>query len=119
MTHDKLQYLSHSWLWNEHPELRYLAHANFNNLTSQNKDAIKIMARMKSIGLVRGVLDYEFYYRGVLHAFDFKIGSDKLSKHQKEYINAIESQGGKGHEIRSLEQFQEVIKDILKGRYND
>ena len=71
------------------------------------------MARLKSMGHVKGVLDYEVYYKGCLHVFDFKVGKDKLSPEQKAHISAIESQGGKGYEIRSLEQFQKIIENIL------
>jgi hypothetical protein len=44
---------------------------------------------------------------------DFKVGPDKLSPEQKTFIKQIESQGGKGYEIRSLEQFKEIIICIV------
>lgn len=68
---------------------------------------------MKSLGLVKGVLDFEFYYAGTLYVFDFKVGKDKLSKEQKEYIKAIEKQEGQGFEIRSLEEFKARIMWII------
>lgn len=147
MKHDQLQYQCHTWLWNEHPELRYLFHANFNNLSTEDLgdtdkvkkikdlfdsgkpslDKIKAiinfdfgttkatmkMARLKSIGLVRGVLDYEFFYNGQLYFFDFKVGNDKLSKSQLEFIRFTERQGAKCYEIRSLDQFQQIINAII------
>ena len=113
LKHNQLQYLCHQYLWNEHPKLRYLSHANFNTLSTQGKNPIMTMAKLKSIGLVKGTFDYQFYYKGVLHVFDFKVGKDKLSNHQKNFQMAIELQGGKGYEVRSLKEFQEIIKNII------
>ena len=111
MTHDRLQYECFFWMWNEYPDLRYLCHANIN---SHPKWKVQDMSKLKSLGLVKGVLDLEFYYKGCLHVFDIKIGADKLSKQQKEYIKAIEGEGGQGYEIRSLEGFQNIINGLLR-----
>ncbi len=113
MTHNQLQAACHLWMWNTYPALRYLFHANFNNLTTETLDARIQMAKMKHLGLVAGVLDYEFYYRGVFYAFDFKIGADKLSDQQRAYIRAVEEHGGKCYEVRSLEEFQSLIRIII------
>ena len=71
------------------------------------------MVTLKSIGLVKGVMDLEFYYKSVLHVFDIKIGNDSFTKEQKMYMSQIESQGGKGYIIKSFEKFQDIIKSIL------
>lgn len=113
MKHNSLQSACHTWFWNTYPELRGLSHANFNNLTTETPDARRQMAKLKSLGLVKGVLDYEFYYRGVLHVFDFKIGADHLSPEQLDHIQKVEANGGRGYEIRSLEKFIEIILDII------
>lgn len=113
MKHNALQSACHVWFWNTFPELRGLFHANFNNLSTETGDAARQMARLKSLGLVAGVLDYEFYYRGVLHVFDFKVGADSLKPAQLDYIHKIEEQGGRGYEIRSIEKFMAIILDIL------
>ena len=124
-THDKLLSDMHLWLWNEHPETRYLYHANFNNLQLILEKMlpvqlkIKLMSAMKSIGSVKGVLDAEFYWNGRLYGFDAKVGSDKLKKEQKEYIEALRAQGGDGCEIRSLEEFKGHIESIIaNGKLN-
>ncbi len=111
--HNRLQGQCHLWLWNTYPQLRYLFHANFNNLTTELPDARIQMAKLKHLGLVAGVLDYEFYYRGCLYAFDFKVGADKLSDQQKAYWKIVEENGGKCYEVRSLEEFQHLIRMIL------
>jgi len=114
--HDRLQFECHAWLWNTYPETRYLAHANFNTLSSQDKNAIGTMARLKSIGLVAGVLDYEFYWKGKLYVFDMKVGRDKLSQKQKNFIAKIQEHGGEGFEIRSLEEFQAIIDRVINSK---
>ena len=48
----------------------------------------------------------------VSYVFDFKVGKDRLSKEQIEYIAAIEKQGGKGYVIRELDEFKEIINKI-------
>lgn len=120
MSHDKLQYMCFTWLWNEHPELRQLFFGTFNDIkqvekiTGNLKEKRKIiLSHMKSLGMVKGVLDFMFYFCGVLHVIDFKVGSDKLSKEQKTFIAQIESQGGKGYEVRSLDEFKKIIYDII------
>lgn len=114
--HDRLQSQCFSWFWNNYPKYRYLLHGNLNNLTTQHRGsegAIR-MAQLKTLGLVKGRTDLEFYYRGVLYMFDVKIGSDRLKTEQKEYIKKNEEQGGKFFEIRSFDQFQEIILNIIK-----
>lgn len=116
MSHDQLQSECHLWLWNEHPELRFLAHANINNLTkeeSTKSESARRIAQLKSIGLVKGVLDYEFLYAGRMYYFDFKVDHDKLKKEQLAFISAVQKQGGTCYEIRSLEQFKQIINGII------
>jgi hypothetical protein len=121
MTHDRLQFECHTWLWNRFPELRYLSHANFNDIKLvlnfvkiPQKTQQIIGSRMKSLGMVKGVLDYQFLYQNKLYAFDFKVGDDKLSKEQKEFIKQLKNHGGEAYEVRSLEQFKLIILGILK-----
>lgn len=113
--HDKLQSDCFLWLWNEKPELRYLCFTTRNNLTAQEGDLqskIK-MNQMKAMGTVKGTTDLVFYFSGRLYGFDIKIGKDKLSKEQLEFIAQLRRNGGGGCEIRSLEQFQSEIDCIL------
>lgn len=114
MTHNQLQSACHLWLWNSFPDLRYLSHANINNLTTETPDARIQMAKLKAIGLVGGVFDYEFYYHEVLYTFDFKVGVDKLRPDQLAYKAQIERHGGKCYEIRTVEEFQKIIGGIVR-----
>lgn len=114
--HDRLQSLCFMWIWNEKPDLRYLCFTTRNNLTMQEGDLqskIK-MGQMKAMGMVKGTTDLIFYWAGRMYGFDMKIGRDKLSKEQNDFIAALRLQGGNGMEIRSLEEFQLEIENILK-----
>lgn len=111
--HSSLQSRCFLWIWNEHPELRYLCFSVNNNLTTETPDARRQMAILKSLGVVKGVLDLIFYYKGRMYAFDIKVGKDKLKPEQIEFITAITAQGGYGCEIRSFEEFKEKINAII------
>lgn len=122
LSHDGLQFLCFRWLWNNYPELRYLFWGTFNDVKQVEKiigpmsprQRMVILSKMKSLGLVKGVLDFMFYYDKKLYVMDFKIGSDKLSKEQLEFIDKIKKQGGEGYEVRSLEQFKNLLQNILE-----
>jgi hypothetical protein len=124
--HDQLQSQAHQWLWNEKPNLRYLFHSNFNDikiiekmlrtLTGRNIDnrqRMIILSQLKSVGLVKGVLDQELLYKGQMYFFDAKVGSDSLSKEQLEFKAINESNGAKCFEYYSLEEFKTIINNIL------
>lgn len=122
MTHDQLQHKCFDWLWNAHPELRRLFWGTFNDIKTVeaiignigNKRRSIILSKMKSLGMVKGIVDFMFYYNNTLHVMDFKVEGDRLSEEQKDHIAQVEKQGGKGYEIRSLEEFQEIILRIVK-----
>ena len=116
ITHDRLMQNCYTWLHNSYPHLRKTSWAVINELKPYPGESIKSfkirLGYLKAIGLVTGVYDYHFYYKGVLHCFDFKIDYDKLSADQLKFKEAIEANGGHCYEIRSLKQFQNIIKSI-------
>lgn len=116
LTHNQLQAKCFTWMWNTYPELRGLLFSVNNNLTTQmdgNAGAIR-MAKLKSLGVIRGTTDFIFYYKGRMYAWDIKVGMDKLRPEQVEFITKVKENGGDGGEVRSLEEFQEKIKGIIK-----
>lgn len=121
MTHDQLQYSCFSWLWNEHPELRKTFWGSFSDIKQVeaiignigNDKRRIILSKMKSLGMVKGILDFVFYHKSVLYVMDFKVGSDRLSEDQLEFIRMIELNGGKGYEVKSLEGFKSLINGII------
>lgn len=108
ITHDRLQGDCFQWFHNSYPELRKLLWMNFNNPKNKIQGA-----HLKAIGLVKGVHDLLFYYQGKLVGFEIKVDRDKLSDDQRKFGAQIESQGGQWYEIRSLEQFQQIVLDLL------
>lgn len=122
MTHDALQYQCFTWMWNEYPMHRKLFWGTFNDIKQVEKilgnvgnDKRRIiLSKMKSLGMVKGILDFMFYYKSVLYVMDFKVGNDSLSKDQKEFIRQVVDNGGKAYEIREVEQFQDIIKGVLR-----
>ena len=111
VNHERLQSACFLWFWNTYPEHRYLMHANIN---SHPRFRVRDLTVLKGVGLVKGVFDLEFYFYGVLYIFDIKTGADSLSFWQKEFLHAIESHGGKGFEIRELDEFKRIIKEIIE-----
>ena len=112
--HDKLQSECYLWFHNTFPEHRDLIFSVNNNLTTQSKDGYIKMARLKSLGLSKGVLDLLFYWRGCLYAFDIKTGSDSLKPAQLSFISSIGRHGGKGYVIRSIDEFKDLIYGIFQ-----
>lgn len=107
LSHDQLQAECFQWFHNAYPEQRGLMHANSNNSFNKIKGN-----QNKALGVVKGVLDLEYYRRGRLYFFDIKIGKDKFSQAQHEFMAQVIAEGAKCYEIRSLEQFQTIIREI-------
>lgn len=116
-THDRVQSECFLWAWNNHPEIRPLLFAVPNEmiLLGLLPKAIKIrfISFMKSIGLVKGVWDLLFYWKGVLYGFDIKLPGDSLSKEQSLFAQKVIENGGKCYEIADLSQFQRIFKQIM------
>ena len=115
MNHNQLQSKCFLYFWNNYPEYRGLLFSVTNNLTTalKGRAGAARMAEMKALGVCKGVTDFVFYYQGVLHAWDIKIGRDKLRPEQIDFISKVTKQGGEGREIRSFEEFQKLIKEIV------
>lgn len=116
-THDRLQSACFQWLWNTYPETRRTCFAALNELPrypgeTAKAHMIRIM-KAKATGLVPGVFDLLFYWKGVLYCFDIKVGRDHLSDEQLKFNSAIVLQGGVCYVIRSQPEFEDIIKKIL------
>lgn len=141
--HDAIQQKVFEYLWNNYPQSRRCFWHTPNELTPDNyvqqrieselkQDKKKFvptwiinilrewqqrfiikLSKRKSIGVLAGVTDLVFYWKGTLYMFDIKIGSDCLSDAQKAFILANEAQGGKFYEIGSIEQGQYQIDQIF------
>ncbi|MDJ1498693.1 hypothetical protein QNI19_37520 [Cytophagaceae bacterium DM2B3-1] len=83
-----------------------------NNNTAQN--AIK-GALNRSMGVVKGVADLEYFYASTGHFIELKSQEGIQSEEQKLFQARIEEQGGNYHIIRSYEAFKHLITTIHTG----
>jgi len=118
-SHDRLQQECYLHLHNSYPHLRKTFWAVINEVKpvkGETKQQTIIRANyLKSIGLVPGVLDFHWYYKGQMYFFDFKVGSDRLSDDQKHFIAQVKSEGGICYEINTLDQFVQIVAAIISG----
>lgn len=105
----QLQAKCFQWAWNTYPETRRCL-AAVPNGGSRNK--IEAM-QLKASGVLAGVHDLFFFWKGKLYWFELKVGENKQTKEQLEFGKAMEAQGAICIEIRSLEQFQQEFVNAL------
>lgn len=109
-TEDVLQAKCFQWHWNKYPaQRRTLWH-----IPNGGQRNAREGAKFKAMGVVAGVADLHWLYKGRLFVFELKVGSNTLSEAQKQWRAAVVPAGALWFEIRSLEQFQEVIKQAVK-----
>ena len=135
MNHDQLQAKCFQYVWNTYPNLRRLMWHTPNE-TKQDDFILKEVAKVdqglasklsaivrkrlgihistrKAIGVVKGVTDLTFYYNGRLHAFDVKLGKDRMSEEQKEFAQRVINQGGTFDIIDDFEKFKITIDSYI------
>lgn len=119
--HDRLQQQCWQHLWNTYPQSRYLVWHTKNEAIpypgESKKQYIIRRSQDKAKGLLPGVWDLVFYWKGVLHLFDIKVGKDRLSDDQIRFRDQVVSQGGRAYVIEELVTFIEATKNIFNGTY--
>ncbi len=117
LSHDRLQQEMGSLLWNKYPQTRRTFFHPANETApypgESKRDFVLRLAQRKAIWILPGVTDFVWYWDGVLYIFDCKVGKDKVSDPQKEFIAAIVAQGGKFYEIRELSVFATIVDAII------
>lgn len=103
-----IHYSCYSWFHNSYPDLRGLLCYNLSN--SRNKIEGN---KNKAMGLQAGRSDLVFYYHGKAYHIEVKTAEGVQSKEQKEWQRQIEAHRFTYHIIRSLEEFQNLIQNIL------
>lgn len=98
-----------SWLWNSYPETRRC----FFHVPNGGKRSPIEAAQLKASGVVAGIPDMLFVWKGNMHAFEFKDDKGRVSEAQVLVHQAWTLQGFKTEIVRSLEQFQTLIHEIL------
>lgn len=100
----------HIWLFNNYPELRNCCW----HVANERKQSAVQGAIMKSKGVVSGVPDYVVNFKQQTYYFEFKSEIGVLSDPQKKVHKALNFQGFNVIIIRTLEEFQTQIKNILQ-----
>lgn len=71
------------------------------------------ISKMKAAGLVPGVYDLHFFWRGVLHLFELKVDYNKLSAEQEDWGLKMARHGAVRYVCYELETFQHYFLSIL------
>lgn len=118
MTHEQLIGVCTQWFWNTFPEERRMLYAINNNLTpGLNKhQQLREGAKNKAKGVVAGVLDLCYLcFDGRVCYLDAKVGRDKLSDEQKDFIEKLEQRGHYWATFSSFEEFKILINTLRDG----
>jgi hypothetical protein len=117
-SHDRLQSECGKYLWNQYPQTRKTFFHPANEAKREKGETkheyIIRLSQRKAIWVLPGATDLIWYWKGILYMFDIKIGRDRLSVEQKDFIAAMQMQGGKFYEFDTLQQFKDIVDGILK-----
>jgi len=108
-TEDRIQQECYMWFWNTYPELRKLLFAVPNGRYRNVIDAVIL----SKTGLVAGVSDMIFLYKGTAYLFELKTENGIQSDVQKEWEGIVSKQGFNYYIIRDLTEFSRVILGII------
>lgn len=106
----KLQQDCYKFFWNQYPNLRGCLW----RVENERKRSKYEQMIAKSTGLVSGVSDMMMVFNGEFHAIELKTESGRQTESQKKWQETIEKQGGTYYIIRTLEEFQNLIKRIVE-----
>ena len=96
------------WLWNSYPQTRGLFFA----VTNNSEHAVRALQR-KSLGLVAGVSDCLFMWRGKTYCFEFKTLTGRMSDAQKKWSTRVMAHSFDYFVVRDFESFKQLIQEIL------
>jgi len=96
------------WWNNNYPEYRGLLCYNNNNSEGSYRGY-----KNKFLGVVKGRSDLTLYFNGTAAMIELKTSTGKQSKAQKDWQEKIEAQGFEYIIIRSLEEFQKMVKQKI------
>lgn len=96
---------------NEFPETR----GCFFAVTNNSEHVVRGVNR-KAMGMVSGVSDTLFFWKGQLYCFEFKTETGKQSASQKKWQKIMEAQSAIYFIVRSEDDFFNKIKIILNNK---
>lgn len=104
MTEEQIQAACFQWHWNTYPTERGMLHHNNNN--SVNRIAGN---RVKALGVVAGVSDFELIVPGYVIFIEMKTEFGKLSEDQQYFKERVIARGHIYIVIRSVDEFKNFI----------
>ena len=108
-TESRIQQSCVIWLWNNHPETRKLLFSVANGGYRHPLEA----KRLKAEGLIAGVSDLIFLWQSKTYFIEMKTPKGHQQPNQIEWQHIVEAQGFDYFVCRSLEEFKEIINNIL------
>jgi hypothetical protein len=109
MTELQLQSKCFQWAWNEYPETRRLLFHVPNGGKRSKREAMNL----KASGVVAGIPDMPFLWKGRLYAFEFKVDRNGLSDDQEETFIRWSEHGATCCEVRDVEGFKSIFQTII------
>lgn len=97
------------WFWNNFPKLRGLLFMVNNNSHSKYEGAL-----MKALGLIPGVSDLLFIYKGTVYCIEMKTPAGYQSEDQIKWQSNVNAQGINYYIVRSLDEFKVLINKITE-----
>ena len=106
---NRIQQECYMWFWNTYSDLRKLLFAVPNGGA---RSAIEGKL-FKETGVVAGVSDMIFLYKGEAYLIELKTETGTQSQLQRQWQLIVEKQGFKYYLIRNLDQFKILLKSII------
>ena len=105
----KLQQDCFVWFNNQYPELRKtMWHVQNEGKRNRYEQSI-----IKSLGVVPGVADLNWLYKGQFYAIELKTPTGSQAPSQKQWQRVITEQGGIYTVVRSLDEFREFVEGVV------
>jgi len=106
---DRLQADCAQWIWNTYPETR----GTFFHVPNETNEGGRIGAIRKAKGVLAGVPDNVWLWKGKVYLIELKTPTGSYTPSQKLVFPILEKHGFPVITVRSLEDFQHVIKQIV------
>ena len=107
---ERIQQECYRWFNNEFPELRGLLFHVPNGGARNGREA----AKLKTMGVYPGVSDFLFLMNGTCFCIELKTETGSQSDSQIEWEETVKNQGFSYEVVKSLDEFQSVIWEIIK-----
>lgn len=108
-----------TWIWNEFPETRltmfHVENEKEKLIGESHKNYMRRLSTAKAVGVVPGVWDYFWFWKGKVYAIELKVGKNTLSLEQKKFREAVLKQFPEAifMEFRSLEAIKEWVTGVV------